>query len=84
MTMDTFQIETKVKKLIHEFGGSPSCCRRKLGIPAKSSGEESEERADILDALDYLSICVKYNLFDLEATKRENKMLRQMLEERCD
>lgn len=82
--MDSFQIEAKVTKLIQEFGGSPSCCRRKPGFPSKTSGQEREERADILDALDYLSICLKYNLFDLEATKRENKMLKQMLEERCD
>ncbi len=34
------------------------------------------------ESLDYLRICVKYQLFDLEATRRENKYLRKLLEEK--
>ena len=33
-------------------------------------------------SLDYLRVSVKYILFDLEATRRENKHLRQLLEEK--
>jgi len=32
-------------------------------------------------SLDYLRVMVKYQLFDLEATRRENAQLRKMLEE---
>lgn len=31
--------------------------------------------------LDYLRVCVKYSLFDLESTRRENAYLRKLLEE---
>lgn len=34
------------------------------------------------DAIDHLKLQVKYMLFDLEATRRENRYLRQMLEGR--
>ena len=36
---------------------------------------------DLQESLDHLRLTVKYLLFDLEATRRENKYLRQMLEE---
>ncbi|MDY6913418.1 MAG: hypothetical protein SVT52_03030 [Planctomycetota bacterium] len=36
----------------------------------------------VQDALDCLGLQVKYVLFDLEATRRENRYLRQMLETR--
>ena len=34
------------------------------------------------DSLDYLRLQIKYLLFDLEATRRENRYLRQLLENR--
>ena len=33
------------------------------------------------DSMDTLRLCIKYILFDLEATKRENKYLKSMLGE---
>ena len=39
-------------------------------------------KLSIEDALDYLRLHVKYLVFDLEATRRENRYLRQMLEMR--
>jgi hypothetical protein len=33
--------------------------------------------------LDYLRVSLKYLLFDLEATRRENKQLRQLMEKKC-
>lgn len=35
---------------------------------------------DLQDSLDYLRVSVKYLVFDLEATRRENKQLRGMLD----
>ena len=44
---------------------------------------ESEVEGSSLDgALESLRLHVKYLLFDLEATRRENRYLRQMLESR--
>jgi hypothetical protein len=34
------------------------------------------------ESMDYLRLQIKYLLFDLEATRRENRYLRQMLENR--
>jgi len=31
--------------------------------------------------LDYLRVCIKYQSFDLEATRRENTYLRKLLED---
>jgi len=39
-------------------------------------------QTSVEEALDYLRLQVKYLIFDLEATKRENSYLRRMLESR--
>jgi hypothetical protein len=36
---------------------------------------------DLQDSLDYLRLSVKYLVFDLEATRRENAYLRKMLDQ---
>jgi hypothetical protein len=41
----------------------------------------SESLTKLQQSLDYLRVMVKYQLFDLEATRRENAQLRKMLEE---
>jgi hypothetical protein len=33
------------------------------------------------ESLDYLRVCIKYQVFDLEATRRENEYLKKLLEE---
>ena len=35
--------------------------------------------SDLQESLDYLRLSIKYLVFDLEATRRENKYLRDML-----
>ncbi len=46
------------------------------------SSPHTDADADVGDSLDQLRLQVKYLLFDLEATRRENRYLRQMLENR--
>ena len=41
----------------------------------------SESLTKLQQSLDYLRVMVKYQLFDLEATRRENAQLRKMLED---
>lgn len=48
-----------------------------LYIPQTTARESSSE-----EIIEQLSLHVKYLLFDLEATRRENRYLRQMLEAR--
>jgi 3-phenylpropionate/cinnamic acid dioxygenase small subunit len=42
----------------------------------------STKSQSVEETIDQLSLQVKYLLFDLEATRRENRYLRQMLENR--
>jgi hypothetical protein len=58
----------------------------KLATLAKKAHENHKKLQKsvnrLQESLDYLRICIKYQLFDLEATRRENKYLRKMLEEK--
>ncbi len=84
--MKEASLEKKLKELVEQFGTSPDSKFNKLAILAKKahdSQKKLEKSVDSLqEALDYLRICIKYQLFDLEATRRENKYLRKLLEER--
>lgn len=58
-------------------------------LAGKASGAVSgvysstpENEAQLSDSMNQLRLQVKYLLFDLEATRRENRYLRQMLENR--
>lgn len=42
----------------------------------------SIQEQPVEDSIDYLRMQVKYLVFDLEATRRENRYLRQMLDSR--
>ena len=39
---------------------------------------------DLQESLDYLRLSIKYILFDLEATRRENQYLRKLLERQAN
>lgn len=84
--MKEISLEKKLKELVEQFSNSPDPKFNKMAILAKKahdSQKKLEKSVDSLqEALDYLRICIKYQLFDLEATRRENKYLRKLLEER--
>lgn len=84
--MKEANIEKKLKELMEQFGSAPDLKQNKLALLAREAQESQkklEKSVDSLqEALDYLRICIKYQLFDLEATRRENKYLRKLLEER--
>ena len=44
--------------------------------------EPAVEKSSLDEALEVLRLQIKYMVFDLEATRRENRYLRQMLESR--
>lgn len=84
--MDETKLEDKLKELVKEFGGSVDPRHIKLAMLAKQA-HDSHKRLqksvnNLQESLDYLRICIKYQLFDLEATRRENKYLKKMLEEK--
>ncbi len=78
--------EAKLNELVKEFGpGSDNQYKKisELAQQAQQSHKELEKSVTSLqESLDYLRICIKYQLFDLEATRRENAYLRKLLEDR--
>ncbi len=56
-----------------------TAARKDSYLPESPAATDSAEAA-----VDHLRLQVKYLLFDLEATKRENRYLRQMLQRRND
>ena len=86
--MDKAKLEGKLKELVQEFGGAANPQQAKLAVLAKQAQKSHEQLKKSVDSLqeslDYLRICIKYQLFDLEATRRENKYLRRLLDEKTN
>ncbi len=84
--MDETKLEDKLKELAKEFGGMADPQHRKLAMLARQAHNSHKKLKksvnSLQESLDYLRICIKYQLFDLEATRRENKYLRKMLDEK--
>lgn len=84
--MDEAKLESKLNELVKEVGGMADPQHIKLATLAKQTRNNHKQLKksvnSLQESLDYLRICIKYQLFDLEATRRENKYLRKMLEER--
>ncbi len=84
--MKNTNIEEKLNELVREFGGSIDPRHIKLATLAKHAQDNHKRLqksvSSLHESLDYLRICIKYQLFDLEATRRENKCLRKLLNER--
>jgi len=83
--MDETNLEDKLNELVKEFGEAADPQYRKLAKlaqQAKANRKKLENSINSLqESLDYLRVCIKYQVFDLEATRRENAYLRKLLEE---
>ncbi len=84
--MDEGKLGDKLNELVKEVSGMADPQHRKLAMMAKQAKDchkRLQKSVDSLqESLDYLRICIKYQLFDLEATHRENEYLRKLLEEK--
>jgi len=84
--MKETNIEGKLKELVKEVGGNVEPHYEKLKQLANKVNNNQEQLKKSVDSLqeslDYLRVCIKYQIFDLEATRRENKYLKKLLEER--
>ncbi|MDD5134921.1 MAG: hypothetical protein PHP01_05875 [Phycisphaerae bacterium] len=82
--MDNSVFEARVNELLKEINDLPVCRRKKiisLVGRTKLYNKNLKKNSETLhDSFDHLCLTVKYILFDLEATRRENKYLRKMLE----
>ena len=83
--MDENIFQRKLTELVQEIGNIPEDERVKLETLAAQTKERHEKLrktvTSLQDSIDYLRLSIKYLLFDLEATRRENGYLRKMLEE---
>lgn len=81
--MDESKLKGKLNELVKEFGGASDPQYLKLAMLAKQAHENNKKLRksvnSLQESLDYLRICIKYQLFDLEATRRENEYLKKML-----
>jgi hypothetical protein len=82
--MDNPVFEARLNELLNEISDLPAGQSKKIlslvGQTKLHNKNSKKPPETIHDSLDYLRLTVKYLLFDLEATRRENKYLRKMLE----
>ena len=82
--MDDTNLEDRLNELVKEFGEAADPHHRKLASLAEEAQADRRKLeksiSSLQESLDYLRVCIKYQLFDLEATRRENEYLRKLLE----
>lgn len=83
--MDEAMFQSKLAELMEEISTLPKGERDKLtALAAKTQERHQKLRktvSDLQESLDYLRVSIKYLVFDLEATRRENRYLRELLEQ---
>lgn len=83
--MNEAEFQKRLAELVAEIDTLPLAERERL----KKLAEETKDRHDqikksvsaLQESIDFLRLGIKYMLFDLEATRRENGYLRKMLEQ---
>jgi len=82
--MNEQEFQQKLSELIGQFEAVPEADRAGLlKMAEETRGRHDRMKktiADLQDSLDYLRLSVKYLVFDLEATRRENQYLRKLLD----
>ena len=83
--MDETTFQKRLTELLSEISTLPASERSKLELLVADTKKRHEQlkatAAGVQDSLDYLRVAIKYLLFDLEATRRENSYLRKMLQQ---
>ncbi|NOT01566.1 MAG: hypothetical protein HOP29_13165 [Phycisphaerales bacterium] len=83
MNEETFQ--RKLAELVAEIGTLPDGDRERLTALAEQTKERHKKLkqtvSHLQESIDFLRLSIKYMLFDLEATRRENAQLRKMLDD---
>jgi chromosome segregation ATPase len=86
--MNENEFQTKLAELMGEISTLPITERQKLEKLADETRQRHERLrqtvSSLQESLDYLRLSIKYLVFDLEATRRENSCLRRMLEENAE
>ncbi|MEX0877059.1 MAG: hypothetical protein WD114_06330 [Phycisphaerales bacterium] len=78
------EFQSRLQNLLEQIDTLPEGDRPKLAQLAQETQARHQRMkktiTELQDSLDHLRLSVKYLVFDLEATRRENKYLRNMLE----
>ncbi len=84
--MNEASFESKLNELVQEIGSIPGPQRDKLITLVRQTGDAHKKLrksvGTLQESLDYLRVSIKYLIFDLEATRRENSELKKLLEEK--
>lgn len=82
--MNEQEFQQKLTELIAQIGDLPDEDKTKLeNLAAETHARHERMRktiSSLQESLDYLRLSVKYLVFDLEATRRENEHLRRLIE----
>jgi hypothetical protein len=85
VAMDEASLEGALNELAKQFGEGVDFTHSKLADLAKQAEANRKQLQKSINTLqellDYLRVCIKYQAFDLEATRRENTYLRKLLED---
>ena len=85
--MDEGTFQKKLSELVSEIRTLPEQDRAKLAMLAEETRQRHQELKKTVhtlhESIDFLRLSIKYLLFDLEATRRENSYLRKMLEDQA-
>ncbi len=86
--MNEQDFQTKLSHLLGEIQHLPEDEQAKLKELAEATqarhAKLRKTMGSLQESLDYLRLSVKYLVFDLEATRRENEYLRKMLNEHAE
>ncbi len=83
--MDEGTFQKRLSELVAELGTLPEPERERLSMLAEETRQRHQELkrtvSSLHESIDFLRLSIKYLLFDLEATRRENGQLRKMLDD---
>ena len=82
--MNEQEFQVRLAELIQQIGDMPPEDKNRLeNLAAETQARHERMRktiSSLQESLDYLRLSVKYLVFDLEATRRENEHLRRLIE----
>jgi len=83
--MDREAFDARMNDLLGKINALPESQRTRLEKMAEATRERRDKIeasvSELQESIDYLRLSVKYLVFDLEATRRENAYLRKLLEQ---
>jgi uncharacterized FlaG/YvyC family protein len=90
--MDNSRLENELNELVKAISKEKLPKRKQAIINPSDLAKQTKANQvkleksikSLQESLDYLRICIKYQIFDLEATRRENEYLRKLLEDNID